>query len=132
MIALLPPFEVSIMDLYLLTTLLPGGHLNVLVLVIGCDVSVLDNVDMEPLCLLSVVVVSTPKKLDRFTVMDHTVYLRQVEVVADAKINKYILIIVKSSKGIVQACEGGCGVGWQLCQEKEVEDSPYNCDDLLW
>ena len=52
------------MDLYLLMAFLPGRHLNVLVLMIGCEVSILDNVDMDLLCLFRVIIVSSTKKLD--------------------------------------------------------------------
>ena len=120
------------MNLYLLVAFLPGRHLSVLVFVIGCIVSVLDNIYMYSLCLLSVIVVSSPKKSDRWAVMKHTVYLWQVEMVANAEIHEDILIIVKSSEGVVQACERRCRMGWQLSQKQEVKDGLYNRDDLSW
>ena len=64
--------------------------------------------------------------------MKHTVYLWQVEMVANTEIHEDILIIVKSSEGVVQACERRCGMGWQLSQKQEVEDGPYSCDDPSW
>ena len=64
MIGSLPPLQVRIMDLDLLAALLPGGHLNGLVLVIGFFVSILDDINMYPLCLLRIIVVSGPKKAD--------------------------------------------------------------------
>ena len=52
------------MDLDLLTVLLPGGHLNGLVLVIGFFVSILDDINMYSLCLLHIIIVSSPEKVD--------------------------------------------------------------------
>ena len=81
------------MDLHLLVVILPGGHLNGLILVIGRFISVLDDVDMESLSLLSVIIVGSSKKMDQGTVMDETVYLWQVEVVVNAKFNEDSLFL---------------------------------------
>ena len=109
------------MDLHLLMAILPGGHLNGLVLVIGRFISVLDDVDMELLGLLGVIIVGSSKKTDQGTVMDETVYLWQVEVVANAKFNEDFLILVKVSEHIIQARECSCHMGWKLSQKEEVE-----------
>jgi hypothetical protein len=98
------------MELYLLMVLHPRGHLITFVLVIGCVISVLDAIDVKSLCLFCVIVISGAKQLDRQDIVDQTMDLGYVEVVAKPKVDENVLIVMEVSKRFVHACKGKWGM----------------------
>jgi hypothetical protein len=63
-ISTLPPFNISVVSLYLLAALQPYCHLGVLVSAVGCTIGVFCKIDMEAFGLLGVVIIRGPKQSD--------------------------------------------------------------------
>jgi len=63
-ISMLPPFNISIVLLYLLIVLHPYCHLGVLVSAVGCMIGVFCKIDMEVFRLLGVVIIRGPEQSD--------------------------------------------------------------------
>ena len=62
--------------------------------------------------------------------MAHTVYLQQVEVIVDPKINENFFIGMEVSKQGLHMHDSVGGVRWELCQEEEVQECMYCCNEV--
>jgi|SRR5712671_7767909 len=93
------------MFLYLLAAVQPGCHLREFVFKVCRTICILSEVDMQTLCLLSVVIVRSAKEGDRCAIMDEAVKFRNVKMTSDPKICKDGFVFMKVSKAVFKAMD---------------------------
>ena len=79
--------------------------------------------------MFGVVVICGAEPCDGLVIVSHAVELWDVEVFAQAKINKDRFVVVEARKGVLKLRKCiGC-MGWELSQISEVKESADSSDD---
>jgi len=68
-------------------------------------ISILHKVDMKPLGLLCIIVISCAKQVDRQAVVEKAVNLWNIEVIPHPKIYEDILIFIKHEQSVLKASD---------------------------
>src|ERR1700743_780296 len=92
-------------------------------MVISCTICILCKINVETLCVLSIVVVCCTKQLNRVNIMNQGVELGQIKVLTNAKLNKNGFVGMKIMEGLTKKLKGFRGVYWILSKVEEVKQS---------
>lgn len=79
---------------------------------------------MKVLRLLSIVVICSAKKSNGLGVMQETMELGNLEVPPDSKLDKNVLILVKSAQRIIHRFEAFCAVHCILSKIEKIKERP--------
>ena len=126
------PFQVALILEDLLFAFQPNSHLCVLIAVVGCTVCVLCQINVEALRVFGVVVVRCAEQLNRLNIVNQGVKLGQVEVLANAELNKDVFIGVKIMEGPTKELQGFGGVHRVLSEVEKVEQSSSGPNKGNW
>jgi hypothetical protein len=104
------PFQVVLVPEELLPTSQPSSHLRIFIAVVGCTVGIFCEINMKTLCIFSVIIVCCSKQFNGVNIVNQGVKLGQVEVLTNAKLNKYVFVVMEIMKGLVEELEGFRGM----------------------
>ena len=104
----------------LLLMLEPFCHLDKLIFVIRCLVSILCKVNVKPFSCLCIIIIGCSKKFNCMGIVDKKMKLGNVEVVLNPEIFKYIFITVEVIQCMFKSCKSFRGVDRVLSQIEKI------------